>query len=180
VTSRLDDDDGFYARGGASRREKLTSVGNRFDVKRDRIGSVIEREMIEAIAEVDVNLVAERNDAGKADPIVVGPFDERRDDRTRLRNDGEIARARGLGKEARVETRARRENADAIGSDDAQAAGAGDISQLFGQRTLAMAKSGRDDDCRRRTDRASLFRDFDDPFRGNGDDDEIGRRCEVR
>jgi hypothetical protein len=66
VTSPLDDDDGFHARGGASRRNKLAGVGNRFDVKKDRIGSIIEREMIEAIAEVDVNLVAERNDAGKA------------------------------------------------------------------------------------------------------------------
>src|SRR5271154_4153994 len=145
VTSRLDDDNGFYARGGASRREKLTSVGNRFDVKKDRIGSTIEREVIEAIAEVDVNLVAERNDAGKADLIMVSPFDERRADRARLRNDGEIARARGLGEKARVETCARRENADAIGSDDAQPSRAGDASKVFSQRTLAMAKSGRDD-----------------------------------
>ena len=179
VTSRLDDDNGFHARGGASRREKLTSVGNRFDVKKDRIGSTIEREVIDAIAEIDVDLVAERNDAGEADLIVVGPFNERRDDRARLRNDGEIARARGLGEEVRRDLRAVRD-ADAIGSDDAQAASAGDASQVFGQRTLAMAKSGRDDDRHRRADRAGLFRDFDDAFGGNGDDDKIGRRRAVR
>ena len=43
-----------------------------------------------------------------------------------------------------------------------------------------MTEPGRDDDRRRSADRAGLFRDFDDAFRGNRDDDKIGRRCEVQ
>ncbi len=180
MTAGLDNDDWLCPRCSAGRGKELTSVGYRFDVEEDCVGPIIEREMIQAIAKIHIDLVADRDNAGKANLSMIGPFDQRGDDCARLRDDREIARARGLGEEARIEARAGRKDADTVGPNDAQSAGPGCASHVFCQRTLAMAEPGRNDDCCCRPDCTGLLYDFHDAFRRNGDDNKIGRRCEFQ
>ncbi len=91
VAARLDHDDGLRARRGARGGHELARIADRFDVEQDRAGRAVGGEVVEAIAEIDVDLVAEGDDGGEADTALRRPFDEPRRDGARLRDEGEIA-----------------------------------------------------------------------------------------
>ena len=91
VPARLDHDDRLRARGGAGRRHELARVGDRLDVEQDRAGAAVGGEIVEAVAEIDVDHVAERHEAREADLAPRRPFDQARRDGARLRDQREIA-----------------------------------------------------------------------------------------
>ena len=62
----FDDDDRLDPGGGARRRHEFAGVLDRFDIEQDGARLAVEREIIEQIGDIDVELVADRNDPGKA------------------------------------------------------------------------------------------------------------------
>ena len=61
----FDDDDGLDPRSGARRRHEFPGVLDRFDIEQDRTRLAVQREVIEQIGDIDVELVADRHDPGK-------------------------------------------------------------------------------------------------------------------
>ena len=53
---------GLIARRSARRRHELARIVDRFDIKQDRARLAIEREEIKQVAEIDIDLVAQRDD----------------------------------------------------------------------------------------------------------------------
>ena len=74
VPARLDHDDRLRARRGARRRHELAGVGDRLDVEQDRPGAAVGGEIVEAVAEIDVDHVAERDQRPRSRPGAAPPI----------------------------------------------------------------------------------------------------------
>ena len=104
------------------------------DVEQDGAGHRIERVDIEHVGEIDIGLMAKRGHAGEADLVLGASGDNRAEHRRRLRNHRQVARQNRLGGEAGVEFEARRDQAVAIGPEQADAALARNDAHLLEQR----------------------------------------------
>jgi hypothetical protein len=82
MAAGLDDHHRFDASGRARRRHEFARVVDRLDVKENRSGRAVEREEIEQIAEIYVDLVAERDGRRKPDSMCCRPLDKARGDGT--------------------------------------------------------------------------------------------------
>ena len=79
----------------------------------------VERKVVEQVAKIDVELIAERNHRGEADAPACRPFDKPGGDGARLRHQREIAALRAARGKAGVEMGARNHHAETVGTDDA-------------------------------------------------------------
>ena len=120
MPSGLDHHHGLHARGGTGRRHEFLRVVDGLDVEQDRARAAVGGEEVETVAEIDVDLVAERNDGRKAHMPLRCPFHEARRHRARLGDERQIARLGAAGREARIHFGPRRHDADAVRADDAQ------------------------------------------------------------
>ncbi len=180
VAAGLGDQHRLHARGRARRRHEFARVADRFDVKQDRARAAVDCEVVERVAEIDIDAVAERHDRGEADVSRGGPFDEAGYDCTRLRDQREVARSRRMCGETRVEPCVRRHHAEAIRPDEPEPARPRRPLAGRGQRALAVTEAGRDDDGRRGALVTGL-RDNGRHFGGRRrDDHEIGRLPQRR
>jgi hypothetical protein len=174
VAAGLDHDHRLAARRGARRRHELARIADRFDVEQNGARRPVQREVIEQIAEIDIDRIADGHYGGKADAVRRRPFDEPRGDGAGLRDQSQIAGARIRGGKAGIEVRARYQQAEAIGTDEPQPLRPRDRRAAFGERPCAVAEARRDDDRARRT----LVGDGGDGLghhgRRNRDDGEIG------
>ena len=121
MTPGLDDDDRLDARGGAGRRHELAGIVDQLDVEQNGPRAAIDGEIVEQIAEIDIDLVAERDHRRESDRAFRGPFDQARGDGSGLRDQGEVAALRHARGKAGIELHRRNEDAEAVGAD----AGAG-------------------------------------------------------
>ena len=179
MPARLDDDDRLDPRGGPGRRHELASVLDQLDVEQDRARAGIESEVVQQISEVDVELIADRHDGGKAGRTPGSPVAHPRRNGSRLRYQREVAGRRHPSREARVELGAWQHHAKAIGSDEAQAFGARRLLRRGCRRTGTVSQSGGDD---HRGADAACGSGFDDPGdrrRRRGNDGEVGRRRQI-
>jgi len=78
MAAGLDHHHGLDASGGARRRHEFARVVDRLDVKQNRPGRAIEREEIEQVAEIDVDLVSERDGRRETDVVRCRPLDKAR------------------------------------------------------------------------------------------------------
>ena len=99
----FDDDDRLDARGGARRRHELAGVLDRFDIEQDGARLVVQREIIEQIGDIDVELVADRDDPGEADRALRRPIHHAGGDRAGLRDQRQISRCRHVRGKTRIE-----------------------------------------------------------------------------
>ena len=129
MTAGLDHHHRLDPCGGARRRHELARVVDRFDIKQDRTGAPVEREEVEQIAEIDVDLVAQRDDRRETDAVRRRPFDQARGDGAGLRDQREVAGRRHAGGEAGIELGARRQDAEAVRADEPQAGARAAFSQ---------------------------------------------------
>ncbi|MGY4553101.1 hypothetical protein ACVMDO_008530 [Bradyrhizobium sp. USDA 4513] len=171
--SRLDDDDRLQPRRGARRRHELARVLDGFEIDQDRAGVVVEREIIQEVGDVDIELVADRRDAGEAEPPLRRPFDHRRRDRAGLRDQSNVPVGRLMRGEARIELGARHHDAEAIRPDQAHAMPSRRLPRSLRERARAMAKTGRQDRRTGNAGRSRLRDDFGNRRRRCADDDEI-------
>ena len=137
MATRTRHDHRLYASRGARGRHEALGVLQMLDVEQDGAGHRIERVDIEHVGEIDIRLVAERGHAGEADLMLGAPRDNRAEHRRRLRNHRQIAGQNRLGGEAGVEFEARRDQAVAIGSEQADAALARNGAHLLEQQIRA-------------------------------------------
>ncbi len=153
----FDDDDRFDPCGGSRGRHEFAGVLDGFDIEQDSSGLTVEREMVKQIGDVDVELVANRNDSRKADRALRRPIHHAGGNGTRLGNQRQISRTRHVRGKTRIEVRARHHDAKTIGSDQPHAIF---LRGAFGglrQRPRAVAKPGGDNQRARRAQLARLI-----------------------
>jgi hypothetical protein len=112
VATGLEQDDRLDARRRTQRAHEAAGVANAFDVEQDVMGEVVVDQVIEDFAEIDIGGAAQRDDAGKTDAVAGRPVEDRRADRSRLRDQRQIADIGVDAGKSRVESE--------IGADDAQ------------------------------------------------------------
>ena len=88
----FDDDDRLDPRGGARRRHELAGILDRLDIEQDGLRLFVQREVIEQIGDIDIELVADRHDAGKADRALRRPVHHARGNGAGLRDQRQISR----------------------------------------------------------------------------------------
>ena len=96
---------------------------------------MIEREEIEQIRDIDVDLIADRNKCRKTNPATGAPFRHSGDNGTRLGDKRDIAGSRHTGRKAGVESRGRDHHTETIGSDEPDAMGPCATFRGRGERT---------------------------------------------
>ncbi len=142
----FDDDDRLDPRGGARRRHEFARVLDRLDVEQDRVRLLIQREVIEQIGDIDVELIADRHDPGKTDRALRRPVHHAGGDGARLRDQRQISLRRHMGGKTRVEIDAGHHDAQAIGTDQPHAIFLRGVLGRVRQRSRAMAEPRTDDD----------------------------------
>ena len=106
----------------------------------------IERKIIQEIGDIDVELIADRYDAGKADRALRRPIDHAGGDGAGLRNQRQIALAGHMGGKTGIEADAGHHDAQAVRSDQPHAVFSRGPLRRIRQRSRTVAESGRDDD----------------------------------
>ena len=115
--ARLDDHDRLDSGGGARRRHELAGILDRLDVKQDGVGFFVQREVIEQIGDIDVELIANRDDAGKTNGPLCRPVHHARGNGAGLRDQRQISRGRHMRGKARIEADTRHHDAQTIRAD---------------------------------------------------------------
>jgi hypothetical protein len=120
VAARLDRDDGLEARRRPRRRKELARRSDRFDVKKNRLGIGIGREIIQHIAEIHIGHAAERNQMRKSDAARRCPIEHRGHDGPRLGHEGNASAGDVSGREGGIQLHFGGQHAQAIRPDDPQ------------------------------------------------------------
>ena len=175
VPARFDHDDGLCARRRARSRHELARVVNCLDIKQDRARAGIDGEVVEQVAEIDVDLISERDDTRKAKRAAGCPFHQARSDGARLGDQRKIAGRRHMRGEARIEFGARHLDAETVGTEKTHAARARRLIGAVGERTFSLAESGRHDDGGGATARPGGGNRGGDAFRRRRDHQQV--RC---
>ena len=175
----FDDHDRLDSGGGARRRHELAGILDRFDVEQDGLGLFIQREVIEQIGDIDVELVADRNDSGKADGALRRPIHHARGNGAGLRDQRQISRSRHVRGKARIETDAGHHDAQAIRADQPHAVFLRGPLRRIRQRARTMAEPGTDNDRARRAAAARLIDQACDRAGRRGEDNEFGRKSQF-
>ena len=136
----------------------------------------IQREVIEQIGDIDIELIADRDDSGKADRPLRRPVHHARRDGAGLRNQRQISRSRHMRGKARVETDAGHHDAQAIRSDQPHAVFLRGPLRRIRQRTRTVAEPGADDNGTRRSAAACLVDEAGDRACRRGDDNQFRRK----
>ena len=118
--SAFDHDHRLDASGTPRSRHEFARVRNRFGINQDRVGRLVEHEVIQEVAEIHVAHVAHRDDGREADPARQRPIEHRCRHRPRLRQERDIAGQHGSRRKRRIQPDTRHGNAEAVGTDDAQ------------------------------------------------------------
>ena len=116
----LDDEHRLVARRRARGRHELARLLDRLDVEQDRARARVARQPVEHVAEIDVGMLAERDEVREADAAAARPVEHRGDERARLRDEGQAAGFDIRVREARVQLRMRRQQAEVVGAEDTQ------------------------------------------------------------
>ena len=142
AAASLDHDHRLVARRRACGRHELARLVHRFDVQQDgaRVGVV--GQVVEHVAEVDVGMLAQRHEVREADLPRLGPVEHGGDQRARLRHEGQFARPRRNVREAGVEPGVRRQQAHAVGAQNAHQRGPGGVQHGL---LLLRRQAGADD-----------------------------------
>jgi hypothetical protein len=165
---------GFLGGARPRRRHEFARVVDRLDVEQNRPGRAIEREEIEQVAEIDVDLVSERDGRRETDVVRCRPLDEPRGNGAGLRDERELTGGRHAGGETGVELGAGRQDAKAVRAHEPQSGRARRLLAGIGERAFSVSKPGGDDDRGRRAFFAGRGDDAGDRLRRRCDDDEIG------
>ncbi len=119
----LEHDNGFGPRGLAQRREKSSRVADRLRVEQDSVGTRIEQQGVQQLAEIHVHPAAERNHRRKSDAGRAGEIEHRRADGSRLSDERKPAGMRHDGPVRGVEADVGADHAERMRPQNANAAG---------------------------------------------------------
>ena len=138
----LHGDHRLVARGRAGGRHELARIVDRFDVQQDGARLRVVGQVVQHVAEVHVGVFAQRNEVRKADVARLGPVQHGGDQRARLRDEGQLPGPRRDVRKACVQPGVRRQQAHAVGAQDAHQARAGDVQHGL----LLLGRQARGDD----------------------------------
>ena len=82
MAARFDDDDRLDAGGGPRGRHEFLRSADQLDIEQNGAGRPVGGEIIEAVAKIDVQLIADRNDRREARCMANAPFGHRRGNST--------------------------------------------------------------------------------------------------
>ena len=146
----FDHDHRLDPRGPPRRRHELARMRDGLGVDQDRLRRLVEREVIEQIAEIDVGHVAHGDDGREADAARQRPVDHRGRHGAGLREEGDVAGQDSGRREGGVEPDAGHGEPKTIGPDDAQQmrprGGEQRGGALLADLGLAFGKSGGEND----------------------------------
>jgi hypothetical protein len=128
----FDDDHRLDPGGGARGRHEFVGVLDRFDIEQDRLRLFVQREVVEQVGDIDVELIADRHDSGKADRALSRPVHHAGGDGARLRDQRQISLAGRMRGKARIEIHA--------GHDDAQTIRADQPHSVFVRRAFGVIR----------------------------------------
>ena len=143
------------------------------------MGLFIEREVIEQIGDIDIELVADRNDAGKADGALRRPVHHAGGNGAGLRDQRQISRRRHVRGKARIEADAGHHDAQAIRPDQPHAVFSRGPLRRIRQRARTVAEPGTDNDRARRAAASRLIDQACDGAGRRGEDNEFGRKSQF-
>jgi hypothetical protein len=110
----LDGQHRLVAGGGAGRRDELAGVADGLDVEQDGADVRMGAQIVDGVAEVDVEVVAQGDEMREADAARRGPVQHRRAQGAGLADEGHLAGLGRLVQETGVETQAGHQQADAV------------------------------------------------------------------
>jgi len=178
VPSRFENNDGLYPSSRARCAHEFARIRDSFNIEENGPCAPVQRKIVEQVTEVDIQRVAQRNDATEARTLGGGPFDHRSYDSTGLRDQRQVASLRGFRDEAGIQSGMGRQKADPVRTDDPKAVLVGHGAALIGEGTWSMTEPCRDDHGRAAANLAGLANDRRN-YRGwSRDDHEVGRRGE--
>ena len=146
LAAGLDHHHRLGARRRTRGRHELARITDLIDVQQDGAGAVIGGEVIQQVAEIHVQRIAQRYHCGEADRTCHAPLHQRRGNRTGFGDQRDIAGLRGVCGDAGIEPRMWGDHAKAVRAQHAHALGACGRFHLRGQRTGALAQPGGEDD----------------------------------
>ena len=120
----LEHDDRLVARRRARGRHELARVLDRFDAQQDGARVRVAGQVVQHVGSVHVGVLAQCDKVRKTDAARLRPVQHGGDQRVGLRDQGQLARLGRGGRDAGVQVRVRRQQAHAVGPQDAQQPGA--------------------------------------------------------
>ena len=183
AASALQDQDGLGLRGAAGRAHELARVAEALHVEQDHMGLGVASEMIQQVADIDIQGVAQGHHVGESQPVGRGPVEGGRGHGAGLRDQGDGAGRRHRPGETRVDPRGWRQHAEAVRTDDAQEVrtrGVQDRLPPDNARFVVAFEAGADDHRRAATAPPKLG---DQPRHGRcgcGDDGQVRCLRQVR
>ncbi|MNN18457.1 hypothetical protein D3C81_1316650 [compost metagenome] len=123
LTASLDHHHRLGTRGGTGGGHEFACVADLVDVQQDRAGAVIGREVIEQVAEIHVQRIAQRHHAREANRTRHAPLHQRGGNRTGFGNQCQVTGLRRVCGDAGVEPRMRCDDAQAVRAQHAHALG---------------------------------------------------------
>ena len=122
-TTGLDHDDRLVARGSTCRGHEFARCLNRLDVQQDGARAAVAGQIVQHVAEIDIGMFAQGHKMREADGTCTGPVEHGGHQGARLRHKCQFARRCRHMCKAGIQTAVRRQQADAIGTEDAQQPG---------------------------------------------------------
>ncbi len=174
----LHHDDRLHARRGPCRRHELARVLDGFDIKQDRAGLGIHREMVEQVGNIDIDLIADRDNAGEPDAALRSPIHHSGRDRAGLRDQREVARPRHVRGKAGIEADAGHHDAEAVRPNQPHAVFACRSDRGLVQGSRSVTEARRDDQRAGRAATSGLVNDAGNLSRRRGDDHELGHEVQ--
>jgi hypothetical protein len=130
VAAGFQHDHGLQPRGIAQGRDEAGRLAHPFDVEQDRVGMGIGGEILEHLAEVDVDGIAQRDERREPEVMRSGPVGNRRAERAGLGDQREPPLRRAVGQDRGVHLVPRPHEAHAVRPHEAHARTRGDGAQV--------------------------------------------------
>ena len=147
--ARLERHDRLGAGKRPGGRHELAGLADRLDVEDDRPRFGRRAEVVDQVAHVHVEHVADGDEIGEADPLVDGPVQHRGAQRPRLGNEPDLTLLGGICGETGVQANARNDESQAVGAEDPHAVELGLLFEDFLLQLSAfltdLAKAGGND-----------------------------------
>jgi hypothetical protein len=136
------DDDRLEARSRACGRHEFSCVRDGLYIEEDRTRLVVQREIVQQIGNVDIELVADRNNPRIADRSFGAPIDHGGRDRARLGDQRQRPRRRMARRKAGIEGHARKHHTETVRPDNPHLARACRPLDCLRDRACAVTEPG--------------------------------------